>query len=94
MAGIGLSLTKMRQALSKSPACAWSSQAWIFSPAGQAWLQGGIESTNTGCCSRTGPVPDVFLRSGGKVMSVRTVDMGVMVSGIWSVNWIGCDNDA
>jgi hypothetical protein len=41
---MGLSLTRIRQAASKSPACALSSQPWMFSPAGQAWLQGGIES--------------------------------------------------
>ena len=31
--------------LTGGPAWALSSQAWMFSPAGQAWLQGGMEST-------------------------------------------------
>ena len=43
--GIGLLLTSSRQASSYCPACAKASHAWIFSPAGQASLQGGRKST-------------------------------------------------
>ena len=45
------------QAASKQPASAKASQAWMFSPAGQAWLQGGRAGCQTGSRVRTGPVP-------------------------------------
>ena len=51
----------------------------MFSPAGHAWLHGGMELTYTGSCSRTGPVPDDRLKSGGNVMSVRSIDIVVRV---------------
>ena len=41
----GLSRISASQAARKFPACAKSSQACIFSPAGQAWLHGGNKST-------------------------------------------------